>query len=237
LRDEEGLMRVRLLIAAALAASALTGCVREARMATPADLQARTEQLEISGMGYGERGDFTLGASQGRFARLAMQTGDGFVVDNVGRGSFDIAGPELGGRVTAICGSHERAIDIGALVATRDRLAYGCEFERDQVPLRGGLLLSEVPTSRSLLAGRTRAGELQIGDVRIGIRAIHDMEGGRIPSRTPLGYAFDIDGRQIGAVDLNGGDKTIYAPRTPGAEREAVLMASVALAIFWDPGD
>lgn len=229
-------MRVRLVMAAALAASAPTGCVREARMATPADLQARTERLEISGMGYGERGDFTLGASQGRFARLALQTGDGFVVDNVGRGSFELAGPELGGRISAVCGFHEREIDMGAVVATRDRLAYGCEFERDRVPLPGGLLLSEVPTSRSVLAGRTRAGELQIGDLRIGIRAIHDMEGSRIPSGTPLGYAFDVDGRQIGAVDLNGGNKRIYAPRAPGAEREAVLMASLALAIFWDPG-
>ena len=229
-------MRVRLLIIGALAATALTGCVREARMAMPADLQARTERLEIAGMGYGERGDFTLGASHGRFARISLQTGDGFVIDNVGRGHFEVAGPELGGRVTAICGFHERELDMGALVATRDRLAYGCEFERDRVPLPGGLLLSEVPTSRSVLAGRTRAGELQVGDLRIGIRAIHDMEGGRIPSGTPLGYAFEIDGRQIGAVDLNGGDKTIYAPRASGAEREAVLMASLALSIFWDPG-
>ncbi len=229
-------MRVKLLIMGALATTALTGCVREARIAVPADVQARTERLEIAGMGYGERGDFTLGASHGRFARIALQTGDGLVVDNVGRGSLDIAGPELGGSVTAICGFHEREIDMGVLVATRDRLAYGCEFERDRVPLPGGLLLSEVPTSRSILAGRTRAGELRIGDLRVGIRAIHDMEGGRVRSGSPLGYAFDIDGRQIGAVDLNGGNKTIYAPRTAGPEREAVLMASLALSIFWDPG-
>lgn len=229
-------MRVKLLMVAALATTVLTGCVREARIAMPADLPARTERLEINGMGYGEHGDFTLGASQGRFARLSLQTGDGFVNDNVGRGSLAIAGPELGGRVTAICGFHEREIDMGVLVATRDRLAYGCEFERDRVPLPGGLLLAEVPASRGLLAAPTRAGEMRIGDVRIGIRAIHDMEGGRVPSGTPLGYAFDVDGRQIGAVDLNSGDKTVYAPRTPGAEREAVLLASLALSIFWDPG-
>lgn len=229
-------MKVKLLIMGALAATTLTGCVREAQIAMPADLQASTERLEIAGMGYGERGDFTLGASHGQFTRLSLQTGDGFVVDNVGRGRFEVAGPELGGRVSATCGFHERELDMGAVVATRDRLAYGCNFERDRVPLPGGLLLAEVPTSGSVLAGRTRAGELQIGDLRIGIRAIHDMEGGRLPSGTPLGYAFDIGGRQIGAVDLNGGDKTIYAPRAAGPEREAVLMASLALSIFWDPG-
>ncbi len=229
-------MRVKLLIMGALAVTALAGCVGDSRIAMPADLQARTERLEIAGMGYGERGDFTLGSSNGRFTRLSLQTGDGFVVDNVGRGSFVIAGPELGGRVSATCGFHERELDLGVVVATRDRLAYGCDFERDGLPLSGGLLLAEVPTSRGVLAGRTRAGELRIGDLRIGIRAIHDMVGTRLPSGTPLGYAFDIDGRQIGAVDLNGGDKTVYAPRAPGAEREAVLMASLALSIFWDPG-
>ncbi len=60
------------------------------------------------------------------------------------------------------------------------------------------------------------------------------MAGDRVPAGTPLGYAFHLDGRQIGAVDLNGTDKTIYAPRA-GPEREAVLAAGLALSIFWDP--
>ena len=221
---------------AALGATALAGCVDEARIAMPADLAAGTERLEIAGMGHGERGDFTLGASQGRFVRQALQTRGHILVHNVGRGGFDIAGPELGGRVTASCGFHESELDAGAITVSGDRLAYGCEFERDREPLPARLLLAEVPTSRGLLAGRTRAGEVQLGDMRIGIRAIHDMEGGRVPSGTPLGYAFDVDGRQIGAIDLNGANKTIYAPRAPGAEREAVLMASLALSVFWDPG-
>ena len=229
-------MRGMKLAMAALAATALTGCVQEARIAMPAHVAAGTERLEVAGMGYGERGDFTLGASQGRFVRQALQTGGDILVHNVGRGGFDITGPELGGRVTARCGFHESEYEAGSVAVTADRLAYGCEFERDREPLQARLLLAEVPTSRGPLAGRTRAGELQLGDIRIGIRAIHDLEGGRVPSGTPLGYAFDVDGRQIGAVDLNGGNKTIYAPRAPGAEREAVLMASLALSVFWDPG-
>jgi len=230
-------MGVRELMIAALAATALTGCVREARIAMPADVQARTERIELTGMGGWERGGFRLGASEGRFTRRSLQTSrDGFLFHNLGGGSFDIAGPELGGEVSATCGFHESEFDAGAVTVSGDRLAYGCEFERDRVRVPGGLLLAEVPTSRSVLAGRTRTGELQVGDVRLGIRAIHDTPGGRIPSGTPLGYAFDIDGRQVGAVDLNGTDKTIYAPRAAGPEREAVLMASLALSIFWDPG-
>lgn len=229
-------MRVKLLMVAAMATTMLTGCVREARIAMPSDLEARTERIELTGIGGWERGSFALGGSNGHFTRRSFEADDGFFIDHIGTSSFEIVGSELGGHVRATCGFHEQQVDMGVLVATNARLAYGCEFERDRVRLPGGLLLAEVPTSRSVLAAPTRAGELQIGDVRIGIRAIHDMEGGRVPSGTPLGYAFDVDGRQIGAVDLNGGDKTIYAPRTPGAEREAVLLASLALSVFWDPG-
>ena len=86
------------------------------------------------------------------------------------------------------------------------------------------------------MAGRTRAGELRLGQLTVAIRPIHQAQGGGLPTDMPLGYAFDVGGRQIGAVDLNGTNKTIYAPRQPGSERDAVLMASLALSVFWDPG-
>ena len=232
-------MRTIGFAALALAAALSSGCVREARIALPSDVQARTERIELTGMGGWERGEFRLGASSsGTFTRRSLQTRlADFYVQNIGGGSFDVAGPELGARLSGRCGFHEEEFDTGVVVAPGARLAYGCEFARDRVPLRGGLLLKEVPTSRSLLAGRTRAGELQVGELTLGVRAIHQLEGGSLPSGSPLGYAFHLDGRQIGAVDLNGPNKTIYAPATPGPEREAVLLASLALSVFWDPGE
>ena len=69
-----------------------------------------------------------------------------------------------------------------------------------------------------------------------GVPGLDTVLGGGLPTGMPLGYAFDVGGRQIGAVDLNGTNKTIYAPSRPGPERDAVLMASLALSVFWDPG-
>ncbi len=226
-------------LAALLAGAVLaSGCVREARIAMPSDVQARTERIELTGMSGWERGDFRLGTAPGTFTRRSTQTRlDDFYVENIGGGSFDVAGAETGARLSGRCGFHEEEFDTGAIVAPGLRLAYGCEFARDGRPLRGGLLLREVPTSRSLLAGRTRAGELEVGDLTLRVRAIHDMEGGAVPSGSPLGYAFHIDGRQVGAVDLNGPNKTVYAPVEPGPVREAVLLASLALSVFWDPGE
>jgi hypothetical protein len=221
-----------------LAALTATGCVREARIAMPSHVVAETERLELTGLGGWERGNFRLGATEGRFSRHALQRrADPVLVENVGGGRFEASGPELGAQLSGTCGFHESELDTGILTVAGQRLAYGCEFVRDGRPLEGGLLLAEAPRGRGLLAGRTRVGELQIGDTVIGIRAIHDMEGGALPTGTPLGYAFDVGRKQIGAIDLNGPNKTIYAPREPGAERDAVLIASLALSIFWDPGE
>ena len=223
-----------LLLGAVLAG----GCVRDARIAMPADVQARTERIELRGMGFGERGGFHLGAAPGTFTRKSLQTRlDDVYVQNIGGGSFDVAAARGGDRLSGRCGFHEEEFDSGLVVAPGLRLAYGCEFARNGTPIPGGLLLKEVPTSRSILAGRTRAGGLEIGGLTLQVRAIHDMAGGRVPSGSPLGYAFHLGGRQIGAVDLNGDTKTIFAPAEPGPEREAVLLASLALAVFWDPGE
>lgn len=225
---------------AALTAALLlgSGCVHEAHIALPGEVAANTDRIELTGLGGWERGQFTFGASQGRFTRHSAQTRrDSVFVENIGGGSFIASGPDLPGTLAATCGFHESEIDTGVVSVPADRLGYGCSFERDGRPVPGGLLLAEVPHGRGLLAGRTRAGELQVGSLVIGIRPIHDMAGGGLPSGTPLGYAFDLQGRQIGAVDLNGTDKTIYAPLAQGPEREAVLMASLALSIFRDPGD
>lgn len=228
-------MRKLLLASALLAAAPLMGCT-EARIAVPSDVAATAERLELTGMGGWQDGRFRLGGSEGRFSRRATQTKffDTFV-HNRGGGSFEIAGPELGGVAGGRCGFDEREIDAGLAVVPNGRLTYTCEFQRDGRRLPGGLMLAEVPRGSGMLAGRTRAGELRLGGLVVGIRPIHHAEGGGLPTGTPLGYAFEVGNRQIGAIDLNGTNKTIYAPRQPGPERDAVLMASLALSVFWDP--
>lgn len=222
-----------------LAAVLLAACVRDARIAVPSDLAAVSERIELTGMGNGERGSFRLGASEGRFTRSSLQEGydGGFLKRDFGGGSFEVAGPEVGGTLSGRC-EHERTErNVGALVVPDQRFAYRCGFERDGRPIEAGLILEAVPSRPDkLLSGITRAGEIHLGGHVLGIRPIHEMEGGRLPTGMPLGYAFDLDGRSVGAVDLNGADKTIYVPPSEPA-RETVIAASIALSILWDPGE
>jgi hypothetical protein len=225
------------LLPALLLGLSLGGCA-EARIAMPGDLIAATEQLELTGMGGWQGGRFHLGSSAGEFDWHGRQTRvfDSFV-RNAGSGSFEVTGPEFGGTLTGRCGFEERELDLGVAVLPDERLSYQCRFDRAGKPVDGALFLAEVPRGSGLFAGRSRAGELRMGDFTLDIRPIHHAAGGGLPTSVPLGYAFSSGGRQLGALDLNGTNKTVYAPRQPGSERNAVLLASLALSIFQDPGE
>lgn len=227
-----------LIAASAVLALALAGCVRDAHIAVPSDLRAGSERIEVTGIGGFERGDFRLGASTGSFRRSAgQQAFDDFYVSNAGTASFTVDGPEVGGPLSADCGFHQGEVDTGIVVLAAERFTFHCGFERGAGTPKGELILRAVPRSPGrLLSGISRAGELNFDGRRIGIRAIHDMEGGKMPTGAPLGDLFETGGRKIGAVDLNGGSKTVYAPLS-GPDREAVLAASLALSILWDPGE
>lgn len=230
-------MRTMFFGATLVLASCLAGCA-SSQMAMPNQLVATTERLELAGMGGWQDGQWRMGGSEGRFTRRSTETKlfDTFV-RKAGGATFDLAGPEIGGSIGGRCGFDELEIDLGTLAVPNGRLTYRCAFHRDGRPIDGGMFLAEVPNGSGLLAGRTRAGELQLAGLTLAIRPIHRAQGGGLPAGMPLGYAFDVSGRQIGAVDINGIKKTIYAPRQAGPEREAVLMASLALSAFWDPGE
>jgi hypothetical protein len=221
------------------AAVALPGCVQDARIAVPSDLAAASERIELTGMGGGERGRLRLGSSEGRFTRASFQGSEdgGRLVRSEGGGSFEVSGPDVQGVLAGECRFDEAELRAGSLSFPSERFAYRCRFSRGGEPIDAGLILEEIPTRPGrLLSGRTRGGEIHLGGEVVTISAVHDMEGGRLPTAMPLGYRFEIDGRSVGAVDLNGGDKTLYVPRS-GPERQAVLAASLALSILWDPGE
>lgn len=228
----------------ALAASSLAlllagGGIREAQIAIPAELASETQVLHVRGLGGASSGSFTLGSSKGRFTRSAERLGllDPLVVRNRGRSTFSLSGSEVSGQLSGRCGYGETQANFGELTATPKRLAYSCRFSRDGDPIAAELVLRETSESiGSLFSKRERRGILFFEGVRIEFRSLHRDRGGGLPMATPLGYAFYQDGRQIGAVDLNGSRKRIHAPKA-GQHREAVIAASLALSVFWDPAE
>ena len=188
-------------------------------------------------MGAGRSGDFQLGQATGTFTRSADRFGifDPLVVKHRGGGAFRLrelaGGPELAGR----CSYREGVVNAGPFSVTPGRLVFHCDFARDGRPIDASLVIADPKSAFGTLNGRDeRTGTLMYQGQVIALRSIHRDAGGGLPIAAPLGYSFSVDGREIGAVDLNGLDKQLFVPRS-GAEREAVIMGSVALSTFWDP--
>ncbi len=223
------------MLAALAAAISLAGCVQEARIAMPSDLAARTERLELSGIGGSGTGSLRIGQSTGRFSRSAEQWALFATTKRTGDGSFSVAGPEVGGELSALCDYGEREVNVSIVSVTTDRLVYSCDFAREGRPIAAKLVLEERQDKVRTLISR-RVGSLRFEGQDIGIRSINEFEGGKLPTPSPLGYMFDVGGAEIGAVDLNGSPKIIHAPADPKL-RQAMIAASLALAVFWDPAD
>jgi hypothetical protein len=103
---------------------------------------------------------------------------------------------------------------------------------RDGRPLDAHFILHAAPRKVWGATAETRAGEFRVGGRTIAIQPIHDSPQTRLPTMDPIGYRFMSGGRDIGAIDVNGERKTLYAPRAVD-DREAVLMAGLALSILW----
>ncbi len=227
-------------LAAVVFAASLSGCsVREGRIAMPSELAASTERLELRGMGAGTRGDFELEGARGTFTRSAERLGifDPLLVDHRGGGSFQLDRTTGNAALAGRCSYREGIINVGPVTVTPRQLAFHCEFAREGRLIEAGLVLEDPQSAFGTIHGRSeRVGTLFYEGQQIEVRSIHHDEGGGLPSPTALGYVLTGESGEIGAVDLNGLNKTIFAPFA-GEEREAVLAGALALSIFWDPAE
>jgi hypothetical protein len=220
------------------AGASVSACgIRDAHIAIPHHLTVGTEKIELRGMGGGRKGDFRLAAMRGSFTRSAdrLAVFDPLLVRNSGGGSFKLDPNGELGNLSGRCRYRQGEINAGSLSVTPKRLAYECRFERDGRPIAAEFVMKDPKSAFGTLHGRAdREGTLYYEGQEIEVKSVHKDQGGGLATPYALGYMFEMDGVEIGAVDLNGLNKTIYAPRS-GKLREAVLAGSLALSIFWDP--
>lgn len=218
-------------------AAGLGGCTA-ARIEVPSTLAATGQRLELAGMGFGQGGDFTLGASSGTFTRHALSASDPHILGSdeiasfFGDGSFSVRGADFDGRVEGECRYLEAEATAGPATVTTIPFRYRCSFSRDGRPLQASLVLHAAPRAVGPLTAETRMGWLEIDGRHFRIEPIHQSPQLGIPTSEPLGYRFVGSNSDVGAIDLNGERKTIYVP-VGGPDREAVLIGSLALSVLW----
>jgi hypothetical protein len=226
----------RTLLACLAACALLGGCgsIRPATMALPPALETGGERLTITGLGGAAGGEFRVGGERGRFTRSASRLAlfDTLYEGDSAVASFTFAPPV---DVAARCAMRRGAVGIGVLTYEFKPMTYTCSFSGAAPPAQ--LTLAEArSTSRVQSMKRSRVGEMVLGEVRLQVRSSHALAGSPMETAAPIGYLFERDGRAVAAVELNGTEPVIVLRAGSAAgERQAVTLASLALALLWDP--
>ena len=233
-------MPIRLALAAT-AALVAAGCasIQPARMAMPPSLAA-AESMPITGIGGGQTGRFAVGDSTGSFSRSATRLAffDALFEHRDGHTSFSLSDGAAAGLLTAECRMSERTVTLGIASFEAHPMAYGCTFRRDNrtIPAR-----FELQARRAGLGGmlmqQERRGEMTFDGITLSIRSVHDLQGSALSMATPIGYVFERDGADIGAVEINGEPMIAFRPGTDEITRRAIIAAALALSLFWDPAE
>ncbi|MEP9401569.1 hypothetical protein [Sphingomonas sp. VNH70] len=237
-----------LLLGAALL---LGGCTMARMDGFDAIAPAQGERLDLSGIPLWENGSFRLGLSQGHVRRrdigATREWSDdpwgelsAAVIERTGTIAFDLAGPEVGGRIEGRCryGRVEGEVRGGILTSgtVLRPLRLACAYRLDGRDAGGMDLAALLPVEPTV--AEPRLGTIELDGTELTLRSSHRIAGVRSPTGTPIGYFVDrADGQTVGAIETNGlGNRRLIVPQATG-ERRAAIAAMVTLALFRDPGD
>ncbi len=140
-------MRKVIYLAISCSAAVLVAC-SAAHIAAPANVPGGAEQLQITGMGFGERGTFALASSSGSFYRQALSSrhrdfalSPERVTTHHGDSGFEVKGPDFAGAVVGSCSHFEQEVGTRTFSVTQAPFQYRCRFFRDGQLLDGEMLL------------------------------------------------------------------------------------------------
>jgi hypothetical protein len=194
------------------------------------DSLAMATPLTLEGPLGAARGDFRFGDLQGRFERQATR------LDLFGRLAQDRAlvnytlQPD---GLRADCKLIANTATLGALQVPLKRADYACTFSRNGQPLQQRLDLK----AEGAAAGtrEERRGTFVAGNVKLEVQSLHRVQGSPLPLPAPVGYLVRHQGQVVATLDLNDLRPRLWQQTPDAAVSVAVLQASLALALLWDP--
>ncbi len=229
-------MKYAILAMTALAAITTSACaITPAEMARPAALASATS-TPITGIGGGEKGAFAVGQNTGSFQRTATKLSF-FDLFNMrdGGANFTLQGADFQTGLQVACTMRERTVTIDVVAFKPGPMALGCDVRSNgQV---APVMLEVQEAAADFTNREQRRGRVMVDGAALEIRSVHEIAGSPLPTAAPMGYVFERNGVAVGGVDLNNGPAVFEAPGASVADRKAVLLAAVALSVFWDPAN
>lgn len=231
-------MRIPTVIWATLITGACSA-IQPAAMRLPSGLSVSSARLPFDGIDVGTHGRFTVGAYIGGFERSGQRLAFFDVLErNYGHAEYVLEGPAISSTIEARCRFSERLIDLDFVEFKPKKMAYRCDYTAEGRPIPARFELQEVHQGLAgALSKNERYGEIALGGETVQIRSVHKIVGSPIVMANPIGYIFEQDGNPVGAIELNGSPVLFMADTGDQDLARTITIASVALAVFWDPAE
>lgn len=201
----------------------------QSRMAVPASVGGVSEEA-FGKTGWGRRGEFTLGGQRVRYERGAERLS---LFEPLGAARspalrYTVSTP-AGDSVAACAGLPSEPTANSQLVAARPWL-LSCRWSGAS---DATLQIGEGQMRRGKLS---REGAYQRGELTLGLRSVHLLEGIAQPQTAAVGYEMLREGQVVGTLDLSRGQPRLRRPDPATPLGRAVTEAALALALVSEPG-
>ena len=141
---------------------------------------------------------------------------------------FGWAGPA--GESTTVCESWTPEATANSRLTASKPWVLSCRWGSAPAAM---LQIGEGQMRRGKLS---REGAYRRGELTLGLRSAHLLEGSAQPQTAAVGYEMLHQGTVVGSLDLSGAVPRLRRPDPATPLGRAVTEAALALALVWEPG-
>ncbi len=199
-----------------------------ARMAQAASVAGVAEE-SFGKPNWGRQGEFMLGGQRVRYERGAERLAlfEPLAAELKTALRFSGAGPGGDGASTCEAWTPQQSANGRAagprpwVLSCRWGSAPAAMLQIGEGQQRGGVL--------------SREGAYRRGDLTLGLRSVHLLEGSRTPQTPAVGYEMLHQGTVVGSLDVSGATPRLRRPDPATPLGRAVAEAALALALVSEP--
>lgn len=174
---------------------------------------------------WGRQGEFTLSGQRVRYERGAEKLAlfEPLPANVKAPLRFTV------GDSTTICESWTPEQSANARLADAKPWVLSCKWGSAPAAM---LQIGEGQLRRGKLS---REGAYRRGELTVGLRSVHLLEGSAQPQTAAVGYEMLHQGTVVGSLDLSGPQPRLRRPDPATPVGRAVTEAALALALAWEP--
>lgn len=236
-------MRHRLLIVAVptLLALLLAGCAtvregretrgregRDAHMAQAASV-AGVAVESFGKPGWARKGDFSLSGQRVRYERGADRLALFEPLPGNLRAPLNFSWQGPAGDSAAVCEAWTPEASANGRLTDSKPWVLSCRWGSAPAAM---LQIGEGQMRRGKLS---REGAYRRGELTVGLRSVHLLDGNVQPQTAATGYEMLYQGTVVGSLDLSGSQPRLRRPDPATPLGRAVTEAALALALAWEP--